>query len=307
MEIENDRGLSDLLTGDPLVQVSGGYTFTEGPVWVAAHGWLIFSDIPTSTAHHWPPGPPSGVPAPVYRQQTGAGNGMTLDNQGRVICCEQNSRRVVRFPVDDPTAVEVIAEHYGGRRLNSPNDVIVDAHDRIYFTDPIYGLGPGGEGKEQYHNGVYRIDPDGTIVLIDERFQQPNGLVFSPDERYLYVGDSQQLVIRRFDVREDGSVTGGSIFSDMRRTGHTGGPDGMTIDTDGRLWTTGPGGIWVIDAASTVLGLIVMPEQPSNITFGGDSFSTLFITAETSVYQIETRVVGSVPGNRLADRAGAAR
>ena len=144
-------------------------------------------------------------------------------------------------------------------------------------------------------------------MLIDERFQQPNGLVFSPDERHLYLGDSQQLVIRRFDVREDGSVTGGSIFADMRRTGHTGGPDGMTVDTDGRLWTTGPGGVWTIDPDGTVLGLIVMPEQPSNLTFGGGGFSTLFVTAETSVYQIETRVSGAVPGNRLVDRAGASR
>lgn len=295
VEVENEHGVSNLLDGTPLMQVSSGYTFTEGPVWIPAHRWLIFSDIPTSTAHSWQPGAATSV---NYRERARGGNGMTLDNHGRVICCEQTGRRVVRFPVDEPTSLEVIAEHDAGSRLNSPNDVIVDSRDRIYFTDPSYGLGPGGEGKEQLHNGVYRIDLDGTIVLIDDRFQQPNGLVFSPDEQYLYIGDTLQQVIRRFDVHDDGSITGGSVFCDMRTSGHRGGPDGMTIDTDGRLWATGPGGIWVIDADGTNLGLILMPEQPSNITFGGDDFSTLFVTAETSVYQIDTRVRGAVPGSR---------
>ncbi len=303
MEVENEHGLSDLLDGSPLTQLSGGYTFTEGPVWIPAHNWLIFSDIPTSTAYRWGPGDPAAV---VYREQTKNGNGMTLDNESRVICCEQTSRRVIRFPVEDPTAAEVIAEHYAGSRLNSPNDVVVDSRDRIYFTDPIYGLGPGGEGKEQQHNGVYRIDPDGTIVLIDDRFQQPNGLVFSPDERQLYIGDSQQLVIRRFDVHDDGSITGGAIFSDMRKSAHSGGPDGMAIDTDGRLWTTGPGGIWVVDADGTNLGQILMTEQPSNITFGGEDFSSLYVTAETGLYQLGTRVRGAVPGSRTPERAGVA-
>jgi len=295
VDVENEQGVSDLLEGAAVTQVASGYTFTEGPVWIPAHGWLIFSDIPTSTAYSWQPGAAASV---IYREQARGGNGMTLDNHGQVICCEQTSRRVVRFPVDEPTAVEIIAEDDAGSRLNSPNDVVVDSHDRIFFTDPSYGLGPGGEGKEQLHNGVYRIDPDGAIVLIDDRFQQPNGLVFSPDERFLYIGDTQQQVIRRFAVQDDGSITGGSIFCDMRKSGHRGGPDGMTIDTDGRLWATGPGGIWVVDVDGTSLGLILMPEQPSNITFGGDDFSTLFVTAETSIYRIETRVRGAVPGSR---------
>jgi sugar lactone lactonase YvrE len=299
VEIENEHGLSELLDGPALVQASSGYTFTEGPVWVPDADCLIFSDIPTSVAYRWRAGALATGPAPVFRQQTGSGNGMTLDQEGRVICCEQSSRRVVRFPFDDPSAIEVIAERYGGSRLNSPNDVVVDAAGRVYFTDPIYGLGPGGEGKEQSHNGVYRIDPDGEIVLIDDRFQQPNGLVFSPDERFLYIGDSQQLVIRRFALQPDGSLTGGGIVSDMRKSSHSGGPDGMTMDTDGRLWTTGPGGIWVVDVDGTNLGQIPMTEQPSNVTFGGHDFSTLFITAETSLYRIPTRVRGAVPGSRL--------
>ena len=297
MEIENEHGLADLLAGEALSPVSGGYTFTEGPVWVADAHCLLFSDIPTSVAHRWDPGANGGA-STVYRQHTGSGNGMTLDHVGRVICCEQNSRRVVRFPFDDPTSVEVIAAEYDGSRLNSPNDVVVDSAGRVYFTDPIYGLGPGGEGKEQPHNGVYRVDPDGAIVLIDDRFQQPNGLVFSPDERFLYIGDSQELVIRRFALQDDGSITGGTVFSDMRKSGRSGYPDGMTIDTDGRLWATGPGGIWVIDADGTILGQMPMAEQPANVTFGGEDFSVLFITAETSLYQVQTRVRGVVPASR---------
>ena len=300
MEIENEHGLSELLGGATVTQASGGYTFTEGPVWVAAAGCLVFSDIPTSIAHRWQPGDATGGLAPVYRQPTGSGNGMVLDDRGRLICCEQGSRRVVRFPFDDPTDVEVIADRYDGSRLNSPNDVVIDAAGRIFFTDPTYGLGPGGEGKELPHNGVYRIDPDGAIDLIDDRFLQPNGLVLSPDERFLYIGDSQQMVIRRFTLLADGSLIGGAVFADMRKATRSGYPDGMTIDTDGRLWATGPGGIWVIDADGTPLGQIPMPAQPANLTFGGEDFSTLFITAETGLYQLPTRVQGAVAGNRPA-------
>lgn len=307
MDIENDLGLSALLPSDGPAVVSGGYTFTEGPVWLATEGALIFSDIPTGTARRFQPGDPASTLAPVWRTQTRGGNGMTLDNDGNIVCCEQSSRRVVRFPVADPEAIEVIAEDYRGARLNSPNDVVVDSHGRVYFTDPSYGLGPGGEGRELPHNGVYRIDTDGAIHLIDDRFQQPNGLVFSPDERYLYIGDTQQLVIRRFEVQPDGTIIGGAVFADMRKATQKGGPDGMTIDADGRLWATGPGGIWLIDADGTPLGQLLMPEQPSNVTFGGPDGTTLYITAETSLYQLDTTVTGVIPAGVTAVGAGPAR
>ncbi|HEV2529347.1 MAG TPA: SMP-30/gluconolactonase/LRE family protein [Thermomicrobiales bacterium] len=299
MEIENDRGVSRLLDGASPEVLSDAYTFTEGPVWVAGDGEdgsLIFSDIPTSTAHRWRPGDPVDRPSPVFRTNTRNGNGMTMDAQGRILCCEQNSRQLVRFSLDDPDTIEVIASEWNGKRLNSPNDVVVHESGRIYFTDPIYGLGPGGEGKEQPHSGVYRVDPDGGIALVDDRFHQPNGLVFTPDQRQLIVSDTQQQVVRRFDVHDDGSLTGGAVFVDMRKTGMPGSPDGMTIDTDGRLWATGPGGIWVVEQNGEVLGVLPIPHQPANLTFGGADLRTLFVTAETGIYAIQTSVTGVVPG-----------
>ena len=298
MEIENDRGVSRLVGGAAPEELSDAYTFTEGPVWVAGDdgGSLIFSDIPTSAAYRWRPGDPVGTPSPVYRTNTRNGNGMTLDGAGRMLCCEQNSRQLVRFSLEDPEAVEVVAAEWDGKRLNSPNDVVVHASGRIYFTDPVYGLGPGGEGKEQPHSGVYRVDPDGTIVLVDDRFHQPNGLVFSPDQRQLIISDTLQQVIRRFDVHDDGSITGGAVFVDMRKAGLPGNADGMTIDTDGRLWATGPGGIWVVEPDGEILGVLPMPQQPANMTFGGSDLRTLFITAETGLYALQTRVTGVVPG-----------
>ena len=297
MEIENDHGLSGLLADPRLRQVGSGYTFLEGPVWIREAHCLIFSDIPTSTAHRLVPDADGKATSTVYRDRTGGGNGMTRDTDGNILCCEQAARRLVRFPFDDPSRVEVIAESWDGKRLNSPNDVVVHSSGTIYFTDPTYGLGPGGEGKEQRDNGVYRVTTDGAIELMDDRFQQPNGLVFAPDEGLLYIGDSQQLVVRRFTVAADGSLSGGQISVDMRRSGHAGGPDGMTVDTDGRLWSTGPGGIWVIDPDGTRLGRIVMPEQPANITFGGDDLSTLYVTAETGLYAVRTNVRGIAPGS----------
>ncbi len=299
MEIENDRGVSRLVDGAAPEVLSDAYTFTEGPVWLAGDGGegsLIFSDIPTSTAHRWRPGDPVDAPSPVFRTNTRNGNGMTLDLEGRILCCEQNSRQVVRFSADQPDDVEIVAAEWNGKRLNSPNDIVVHGSGRIYFTDPIYGLGPGGEGKEQPHSGVYRVDPDGSIALVDDRFHQPNGLVFSPDQRQLIISDTQQQVIRRFDVHDDGSITGGAVLVDMRKAGMPGNPDGMTIDADGRLWATGPGGIWVVDASGEVLGVLRMPHQPSNLTFGGDGLSTLFVTAEAGLYAIQTSVAGVTPG-----------
>ena len=298
MEIENDHGLSGLLAEPELRRVGSGYTFLEGPVWIHEEHCLIFSDIPTSTAHRFVPGADGAASSTIYRERTGGGNGMTRDTEGNILCCEQTARRLVRFPYDNPSRVEVIAESWNGKRLNSPNDVVVHSSGTIYFTDPTYGLGPGGEGKEQPDNGVYRVTTDGMIDLIDDRFQQPNGLVFTPDESAISIGDSQQQVVRRFAVAADGSLNGGQIFVDMRRSGHTGNPDGMTVDTDGRLWSTGPGGVWAIAPDGTQLGRMMMPEQPANITFGGDDLSTLYITAETGLYTVRTTVRGAAPGGR---------
>ena len=193
--------------------------------------------------------------------------------------------------------IEVIAESVDGKRFNSPNDVVVHSSGAIYFTDPTYGLNDAGTSQELDVQGVYRLDPDGVLTLLVSDFAEPNGLAFSPDERILYIGDSAKATVRRFDVDAAGNLTGGDLFVDMRRDRRPGGPDGMKVDRDGRLWTTGKGGVWVIEPDGTWLGVLAVPEIPANIAFGGPDFSSIFLTAQTSVYRVETRVVGLAPGS----------
>lgn len=295
MQIENDNGLLALLASEVETRISTGYTFTEGPVWVPSDNCLLFSDIPGNRIHRWRPGDDADKPAETYREPSRNSNGLTLDHEGRLLACEHSGRQVTRAIYGEPE--EPIVTHVNGKRLNSPNDIVVHSSGAIYFTDPTYGLGPGGEGKELPHNGVYRITTDGQLDLLDDRFQQPNGLAFSPDESVLYVGDSLQRVIRSFRVEPDGTILGGKVFVDMRDSPLSGLPDGMKVDTEGRLWTTGAGGPWVIEPDGTLLGTILLPENPANLTFGGPDFSTLYLTAYTSVYAIETKVRGVVPGS----------
>lgn len=296
MRIENDCGLSALLASDEETLVSTGYTFTEGPVWVYFDNCLLFSDIPGNRIHRWRPGDDPTVPAEVYRSPSRNSNGLTLDREGRLLACEHSGRQVTIAVYNEPETV--LVDSYRGKRLNSPNDIVVHSSGAVYFTDPTYGLGPGGEGKELPHQGVYRVSPEREIQLLDDRFHQPNGLAFSPDESVLYIGDSYEKVIRRFRVEPDGTIVGGQVFVDMREDPQLGAPDGMRVDTEGRLWTTGTGGVWVVEPDGTVLGKMILPENPANLTFGGPDFSTLYLTAHTSVYSVETKVRGVVPGSR---------
>ncbi|MDQ3043979.1 MAG: SMP-30/gluconolactonase/LRE family protein, partial [Chloroflexota bacterium] len=168
----------------------------------------------------------------------------------------------------------------------------------LYFTDPTYGLRDNAARQEQPVQGVYRLNPDGILSLIETSFTQPNGLAFSPDETLLYIGDSQNKVIRRFHVLPDGKLAGGELFVDLRGEERAGNPDGMKVDEDGRLWTTGAGGIWAIAPDGTCLGFLLFPEITANIAFGDSDFSTLYVTARTSVYRVETTVRGIAPGSR---------
>ena len=302
MEITNDAGLSDLLTSDAEEQLCTGFGFTEGPIWVAAHDCLLFSDIPGNRIHRWRPGTDT---ADVYREPSGHSNGHTLDAEGRLVSCEHSGRRVSRAAYDGPA--EAVVDAYQDSKFNSPNDLVVHGSGAIYFTDPTYGLQPARPGRaplgvedrqELPNQGVYRVDPDGTLTLLVSDFNQPNGLAFSPDESVLYIGDSGDKIIRRFDVGGDGSISGGELFCDMRPVDLSGVPDGMKVDEAGRLWTTGSGGVWVLDADGTRLGTFETAEHAANLTFGGPDFSSLFLTAQTSVYRVETNVRGVVPGSR---------
>ena len=293
MHIDGDAGLGELVTSEQATTCCHGFTFTEGPVWVPSDNCLLFSDIPNNRIYRWRPGNDA---AEIYRAPSRNSNGLTLDHAGHLLACEHSGRQVTRGPYDgDETA---IATHYDAKRLNSPNDIVVHSSGAIYFTDPPYGL-RGIEGdKELRFQGVYRIDSDNTLTLLDTSFTAPNGLAFSPDESMLYIGDSIEKHIRRFDVQPDGTISDGEIFVDMSKDERTGPPDGMKVDEDGRLWSTGAGGVWVMAPDDTVLGVMPFPENPANLTFGGPAFSTLYLTAHSSVYSVETNVRGIAPGSR---------
>ena len=275
-------GLSGMIEGD-VEQVATGFEFTEGPVW-HPDGYLVFSDIPAGIIYKWQP----DGSVSVFRNPSGGSNGLTFDEQGRLIACEWKTRRVTRGEPDG--SLTVLAEQYEGKRFNSPNDVVVKSNGSIYFTDPYYGF-PGTQERELDFRGVYRIDPDGTLTLLVDDFQTPNGLAFSPDEKILYVDDTGRRHIRAFDVQEDGSLANGRLFLDMACDA-PGPSDGMKVDTDGNLYCTGGGGIWVIRPDGTHLGTIELPELPKNCAFGDADQRTLYMTADTSVYKVRIKTRG---------------
>jgi len=274
--------LEDLFESTEMVRIAGGFQFTEGPVW-HPDGYLLFSDIPADTIYRLVPGE---MPE-VWRRPSGHSNGLTFDRQGRLIACEHGNRRVSRTEADGQ--VVALAAHYRGKRLNSPNDVVVRSDGSIYFTDPPYGIRP--EEQELPYNGLYRITPDGSLTLLDADWGRPNGLAFSPNEKTLYVDDSPRRIIRAYDVAEDGSLHRPRLFADMASK-MEGSPDGMKVDVEGNLYCTGPGALWVYRPDGTLVGQIIGPEKPANVAFGDADRRTLYITARTSVYALRTRIPG---------------
>ncbi len=281
--------LLDLIDPDAeLEQLGTGCEFTEGPVWHSEGKYLLFSDIPANQMKKWTA--EEGITN--FRVPSGKSNGLTYDKQGRLVTCEHANRRVSRTEADG--TVVTIASHYEGKRLNSPNDVIVKSDGSIYFSDPPYGLTAdyGVEGEQDLDfQGVYRLSPDGqTLTLLVDDFDRPNGLCFSPDESILYIDDTERLHIRAFDVQPDGTIANGRIFAEEE--GDDGVPDGMKIDAHGNVYLTGPGGIWIFDTSGEHLGVLQTPERAANLGWGGDDWSTLFITASTSLYSIQCKVSG---------------
>jgi gluconolactonase len=274
-------------SGDP-EKIAGGLEFTEGPMW-HPDGYLLFSDIPAGRIYQWRP----GGELSVWREPSGNSNGLTLDRQGRLVACEHGNRRVSRTEADG--SIAVVAEHFGGKRLNRPNDVVVKSDGAVYFTDPPYSAKPGGtmgpEEIEQPVNGVYRVAPDGSIALVGEDFERPNGLAFSPDESILYIDDSARRHVRALDVRPDGTLANSRVIADMDHP-QPGSPDGMKVDSAGNLYVTGATGVWVFEPDGTHLGVIVTSERPANCAWGDADRQTLYITARTSLYRVRTKVPG---------------
>ena len=260
----------------------------RGPVWHAEGKFLLFSDIPANQMKKWTA--EEGITN--FRVPSGKSNGLTYDKQGRLVTCEHANRRVSRTEADG--TVVTIASHYEGKRLNSPNDVVVKSDGSIYFSDPPYGLTAdyGVEGEQDLDfQGVYRLSSDGqTLTLLIDDFDRPNGLCFSPDESILYIDDTERMHVRAFDVQPDGTIANGRVFAEEEGEGAA--PDGMKIDVHGNVYLTGPDGIWVFDTSGEHLGIIQIPERSANLAWGGDDWSTLFITASTSLYSIQCKVAG---------------
>ena len=293
MRIQQDDGLSALLASAAETRLCTGFAFTEGPVWIDADDCLLFSDIHANRTHRWRPGSDA---AEVFRDPSDHGNGNTLDRGGAVLTCEHRGRRVARTPyAPGPAAgAETFIDSFEGKRLHSPNDIVVDSAGAVWFTDPDYGYRRHPDAvRELDFQGVYRVGPDGAVRVVEDRIAKPNGLAFSPDESALYVADSsEERRIWRYEVRGGASLGERTLFADMRRDERAGVPDGMKVDAAGRLWTTGAGGVWVIEPDGRPLGVFETAEHAANLAFGGPDRSTLYLTAQTSVYSVETAVAG---------------
>jgi len=271
--------------------VKSGFTFTEGPVWSAVERCLIFSDIPADEMWRWR----ENEGFSLFRKPSNMTNGNTIDHRGRLLSCEHATSRVIRLEADGSTTV--IASEYEGKELNSPNDVVVDRDGVIYFTDPIYGRLPGfgiPREPELSFRGLYRVAGDGSLEVLCDDFEQPNGLCFSLDGSVLYVNDTERMHVRSFSVSEEGKLGGGDVWAETIGNG-PGGPDGMKLDSDGNVWTTGPGGLHIFGPDGAKLGVLEVPEQVGNFAWGGSDLQTLFVCASTGLYRIRTEIPGYVP------------
>jgi gluconolactonase len=271
---------------NPVERVASGFSFTEGPVWMAEEECLLFSDIPASQILKLK----KDGRVVVFRAPSGNANGLTRDREGRLIVCEHGNRRVTRLERDG--SISVVADRFQGKRLNSPNDVVVKSDGGIYFTDPHYGIEPWQ--REQPVQGVYFLPPDGSeLRLVAGDFEMPNGLAFSPDERTLYIDDSalERRHVRVFKVEADGSLTNGRLFHDMNSR-KPGNPDGMKVDSCGNIYCSGAGGVWIFSPQGGLLGTIKTPEIPSNCAWGDKDLQSLYITARTSVYRVRVNIPG---------------
>ncbi len=280
----NNNSLRAILDDNAQVEkVAGDFRFTEGPIW-HPKGFLLFSDIPANTLYQWT----ANKKPEIFRLPSGNANGNTLDREGRLLSAEHGNRRVSRTEKDG--TVVTLASQFEGKRLNSPNDLVVKSDGSIYFTDPPYGI--KSEQEELGFYGVYRLTPDGKLTLLVKDFVRPNGIAFSPDEKKLYVNDSEKGHIRVFDVKPDGILENGQLFAELKDPSKKGVPDGMKVDQEGNVYSTGPGGIWVFSPSGNLLVILEVPEVAANLAWGDGDYKTLYITASNSLYRIRLKIPG---------------
>jgi len=314
--IRLDPALDALVPVDAHIEkVADGFGFVEGPVWVhtSKPGYLLFSDIPANVINKWTPDGKVSVflaksgfagddPGDAgYQMNNGhtnvtlyGSNGITLDKQGRVTYVQHGDRGVMRLEKDGKRTV--LAGRYEGKRLNSPNDLVYKSDGSLYFTDPPFGLRKLADDpkKELPYAGVFLL-AKGKLQLIIKDLQAPNGIAFSPDEKYLYVNDSFTKKYWRYEVQPDGTVANAKLFMDMSSSKEDGVPDGIKIDQKGNLYGAGPGGVWVLSPEGKHLGTIKPPENPANLAWGDDDARTLYFTAVTGLYRLHVNIPGIRP------------
>lgn len=283
LDIRDERMLNIVAADAVRETLSEQFDFTEGPIWHPTEQHLTFSDIPADTIYRWSEA--DGVS--TYRSPSHKANGNTYDRTGRMLSCEHGTSRVVR---DDGQSVEVLASHYEGKALNSPNDIVVRSDGTIFFTDPSYGRleGPTGVARAQEldFQGVYKLSPEGKLTLLARDFNMPNGLCLSLDEQSLYVADTPERHVRKFSIGSDDQLSGGDVFCSSPA------PDGLKIDSQENLYAGGPKGVGVYHNDGTWLGVFLTPAFSANFTWGDGDLKTLFLTASTGLYRIRVNVPG---------------
>ena len=297
-----DPAIDAIVPRDATIEkLAEGFLFTEGPIWVP-DGYLLFSDPNTNTIYRWSDN--DGLS--VFRTKSGytgvdigeygqpGSNGLTLDRDGRLTINEHGNRRVTRLEKNG--SLTILADRYDGKRLNSPNDLVYKSDGSLYFTDPPFGLPKfvADPRKETPFSGVYRWS-NGKLQLLTKDVTGPNGLAFSPDEKYLYLGnwDEKKKTVTRYEVKPDGTLSNGSLFSDMTSVPGEDAIDGLKVDQQGNVYVSGPGGLWILSPAGKHLGTIVGPEHPHNFAWGDADAKTLYLAAQTGLYRIRLSVPGT--------------
>jgi gluconolactonase len=310
--IKNDPALDAILPANAKIEkLASGFLFTEGPVWVPttenSPGYLLFSDPNNNTIYRWAQDGQvsvfktksgyAGVDIGEYNQP--GSNGLTLDREGRVTINEHGNRRVTRL--EKTGFLTILADQYDGKRLNSPNDLVYRSDGTLYFTDPPFGFPRFFDDprKELSYSGVFCLR-DGQLRLVSTDLKGPNGIAFSPDEKYLYIGnwDPEKKIVMRYEVNADGTLANGKVFFDMTSAGGEDALDGVKVDQQGNLYVSGPGGLWIISPAGKHLGTLKGPEHPHNMAWGDDDGRMLYLTAQTGLYRIRLNIPGVRPGGK---------
>lgn len=287
----DDRMLEIVSKEDGLVTVAQGFEFTEGPIWSKPEQALIFNDIPASISYRWDR--ENGLS--TLRTETNKANGNALDREGRIVVCEHITSRLARTDIEGGN-YEVLVSHYDGKELNSPNDVVVKSDGTIYFTDPRFGRNPSWVGLEREQElsfqGVFKFDPESKeLTMLDDDFENPNGLCFSLDEKRLFVNDSPRKHIKVFDLTEDGQLENGYVWAETKDEG-LGLPDGLKLDSQGNVYCCAQGGLHIFDPAGKYLGIVKIEEQAANFTWGDEDLKSIYITATSKLYRVRTNIAG---------------